>query len=121
MRSLRPLLVLALGLSLAGTTGCKRHPAGTTCDAVGARFLTLARADLDAAAGLDAATRRGVAGLLPPMRDAMVRACREGHWSAEARACYAAAVDSTALGACEAQLSDAQREAVRKAAARGAE
>ncbi len=106
------MLVAALG------AGCKHHR-GATCDAAGARFFALAQADLAASKELDAATRRGLDGLLAPMRDAMVRACREDGWSVEARACMVAAPDKTQLSACDAKLTEPQRELLRKAASDG--
>ena len=75
---LATLMVAALGV------GCK-HKKGATCDAAGARFLALARQDLDASADLDAASKRGLVGLLAPMRDAMVRACRRTAGRGQAR------------------------------------
>lgn len=98
---------------------CKGKGKGASCDAAGARFLALARADVDATADLDPANRRGVIGLLAPMRDALIRACREDGWSAEARACFVAAPDVAAFRACDQKLTGPQRELMRKAASEG--
>lgn len=92
----RPAVLLATFMVAALGVGCK-HKKGATCDAAGARFLALARQDLDASADSDAASKRGLVGLLALMRDAMVRACREDGWSVEARACMAAAADKAQL------------------------
>lgn len=110
------LLALAAFVGLSSLAGCKHGKGGASCDAVGVRFLALAQADLAAAKELDGASRRGVAGMLAPMRDAMVRACREDGWSPEARACFIASADPTQFQACERTLSEPQRELLRKAA-----
>ncbi len=120
-RSCVSLVAVTVALFAAGTgAGCKRGSrGGSTCDAVGARFLGLAQADLAATTDLDPAKRRGVTGLLAPMRDAMVRACREDGWSTEARACMIAAADVAGLRACDVHLTEPQRELRRKAASAG--
>lgn len=113
-------LVAVTVIALGAGAGCKRGSrGGSTCDAVGARFLGLAQADLAATPDLDPAKRRGVTGLLAPMRDAMVRACREDGWSTEARACMIAAADVAGLRACDVHLTEPQRELRRKAASAG--
>ena len=114
----RPAVLLATLLVAALGVGCKHHR-GATCDAAGGRFLELARADLAASQNLDPANRRALTGLLAPMRDAMVRACREDGWSVEARACMVTATDKTQFSACDAKLTEPQRELLRKAASDG--
>jgi len=119
----RAVRVLGSLLVIAALVGCKRQPAGErTCDQVGARFLAIARDDLARQAkegGGDATVRDGVAGLLAPMRDSMVRACRQDRWSAEARACYADAPSQAAFTACEVKLTGEQRQLLEQAAAKG--
>ena len=110
-------LVIAIGL--AGSAACKRQKDPASCDAVGTRFLGLARAELAADVELDDDRRRAVTGVLAPMRDSMVRACREDRWAAEARACFVGAADTAAFRACERQLSAEQRELLRSHALRG--
>jgi hypothetical protein len=114
----RVLTAVALAALAVTAAGCKRGGAAS-CDAVGARFLALAHQDLDATADLDAASRRGLSGLLAPMRDSMVRACREDRWAVDARTCFIGATDVAALRACEATLTAPQRELLRAAAGKG--
>ncbi len=112
---MRTSLVLA---ALALVTACKRHPAGErTCGEVGHRFYELGHAEVERSTELTASERSGVRGLLAPMRDSMVRACTEDHWSATARACFAAAPDQPAFYACDAQLSAEQRAILAQRAA----
>lgn len=109
------LVVAVAGLTLVA---CKKHPAGeATCNQVGARFYEIAHAQVAASKELDDRTRSGVTGLLAPMRDSMVRACRDDHWTAEARACFATAPDQPRYFACEANLSSEQRALLSKSAA----
>lgn len=112
-----PVTLLLAAAIAAGA--CKGKGKGPTCHDAGARFLVLARADLDATKDLDPANRRGVLGMLAPMRDAMIRACKEDGWSAEARACFVGAPDVAAFRACDQQLTGPQRELMRKAASKG--
>ena len=51
------------------------------------------------------------------MRDGMVRACREGTWTAESRDCFAPAGDEAAMKACWNGLTDAQRAELARLAA----
>ena len=114
MRVLRPFAAAALALS-----ACKGHPAGeATCNEVGARFYTLAHAQVAISKELDERERAGVLGLLAPMRDSMTRACRDDGWSAAARACFATAGDQPRYLACETSLSSEQRALLAKAADR---
>ncbi|HET9623174.1 MAG TPA: hypothetical protein VFP84_17495 [Kofleriaceae bacterium] len=95
---------------LAGAAAC--HAAGTdpppTCGVVAARFLDLARRDLEAAK-VDEASSRAVKAQLPAMRDALARACNEGKWSEATRRCLVRANDHIGLEACEQELTDEQR------------
>lgn len=111
-------VLLAAALVALAVAGCKGRGEGASCDSVGSKFIALARADLDAS-DLDPASRRGVTGLLAPMRDAMVRACREDKWSAPARTCFAGAADVATFRTCEAELGATQRELLHKAAGQG--
>ena len=114
----RSRVLLAAALVTLAVGGCKGRGQGASCNTVGTRFIALARADL-AASDLDPASRRGVTGLLAPMRDSMVRACREDKWSAPARICFAAAADVTTFRGCEGELGATQRELLHKAAGQG--
>jgi hypothetical protein len=110
----------ALILALTSASACKRHTdpgPGAPCSAVGAKFAMVARRDLANAKDLSDEARRGVDGLIAPMRDGMVRACEEAAWAAPARDCFAAADDEPAMKACYAQLTADQRAALDRAAA----
>lgn len=114
-RPVRTTVVLA---ALCLVTACKRHPAGErTCGEVGHRFYELGHAEVETSTELTPAERTGVRGLLAPMRDSMVRACTEDHWTAAARACFAAAADQQAFYACDAQLTPEQRAILAQRAA----
>ena len=84
--------VAAAVLACVGCRGPARCPA---VRAVAARFLDLARADLDHA-GVDDATRRDVTEQLPAMRDTLAQACADGHWTAAVRNCLVGADDHVA-------------------------
>ena len=107
-------LVASTGL-LAGLAGAacrgQAHDPGPPCSAVAARFLDIARTDLDRAVrdGASAATRRAVEDQLPAMRDALTQACAGGRWSAAVRSCLVAASDHVGFEACQQQLTDDQR------------
>lgn len=106
---------LAVVACLVAVTACKRGGAGEhACPQVGARFYALAHAQLDADTTMTGPERRGVVGLLAPMRDAMVRACTEDKWAQPARACFVASADRAAFYACEAQLTSEQRALLAK-------
>jgi hypothetical protein len=112
----RTLLVAVVVFAmLAGSLGCGKRSAdkaGASCEAVGARFLAVARAQLAARSELDAQLRTGIEDLLSPMRDGMVRACREGEWTPAARDCFAGAADDAAMKACYQQLTPEQQHAL---------
>ena len=106
----RVAIGLAIGLAAAACRGPARDP-GPPCSAVAARFLDVARTDLDRAIrdGASAAVRRAVEDQLPAMRDSLTQACADGHWSAAVRGCLVAASDHVSFEACEQQLTDDQR------------
>lgn len=111
------LAVIALALAPLALAACKKHPEGeATCNQVGARFYQLAHDQVAAAKDVDERTRASVTGLLAPMRDSMVRACRDDKWPAEARACFANALDQPTFYACEPRLTAEQRAALAKSA-----
>ncbi|MDX2087744.1 MAG: hypothetical protein SFX73_07835 [Kofleriaceae bacterium] len=111
----RALITFAL---LAALGGCKRNPDAPPCGAVGATFFTLSNDALAKATPdrSDRDLRRAVEDQLPAMRDAIVHACTESKWSADVRKCLVQAKDHVAFEACEQQLSDAQRQALDRAA-----
>jgi len=110
------VLVAALAASAAG---CKKSDATTSCDAVGARFLAIAEADLARDKGATKDEQTAVAGLVAPLRDALVKACRQDGWTVEARGCMAAASDEAQFRACEAKLTGTQRALLEQASAKG--
>jgi hypothetical protein len=113
-RSIPAVAVVVLAMSLGcGRGGSARS--GAPCEAGGARFLEIARAQLAAKPDVEAALRTDLEGLLTPMRDGMVRACRDGAWSPAARDCFAAARDEHAMKDCYRQLSPEQQEKLGRA------
>jgi len=114
---LRCVLLTALAALCLG--GCKKGGGNTSCDAVGARFLAIAEADLAKATDVSRDERDAVHGLIAPLRDAMVKACRQDGWSTDARACYVAAPDEARFRACEAKLTGEQRALLEQSSARG--
>jgi len=113
------LAVIAVAVLLG--SACRRSAGDqASCDAVGVRFLAIAHDDLARkGGGLDPELRDGVAGLLAPMRDAIVRACRRDGWAAPARGCFAAATSEVEFRACAEQLSGEQRTRLEQSSARG--
>ena len=111
---------VALALALALAAGCHRagdRGPGAPCDAVGAKFAIVARAELAAQKDLPADVAGGVDGLIAPMRDGMVRACKDDKWEAAPRDCFAGAADARGMKACYEQLTAAQRASLDLAAA----
>jgi hypothetical protein len=111
------LLTMALA-----ALGCGKGKAkdGASCDEVGARFLAVAKQQLDSAqkAGeVDARTRTRVENHVPAIRDAMVRACKENGWDAPTRSCFAAADDDGKMKACYQAMAPEQRALLEKSAA----
>lgn len=113
------LLAAILFAATLSTGGCKKGGGNASCDAVGARFHAIADADLAADKGVDARERAAIRGLIGPMRDALVKSCRDNNWSPDARACMAAAADEGAFRACEVKLTGEQRAMLEQAAAKG--
>lgn len=99
---------LSLGVAIAGAGCARRGDTGPPCSAVAAKFVQIARHDLDGAKVGDA-IRHAVTDQLPAMRDALVQACTEGTWSAAVRNCLVLANDHIAFETCEQQLTDEQR------------
>jgi hypothetical protein len=111
------IAVAALALSLGA---CARHRdagPGAPCEAVGAKFASVARTGLAADKDLTPDLRTGVDGLIAPMRDGLIRACKDGAWDQPARDCFANADDERAMKACYGRLSSDQRAALDRAAA----
>lgn len=103
-----------LALLLVLVAACKRDPnAAPPCGAVGAKFLVIARGELEVATGGSGetieATRRAVLDQLPAMRDSLVNACTDTAWSDAVRRCLVDAPTHVAFEACLTQLGDEQR------------
>jgi hypothetical protein len=111
--------VLAAVVAVSMLAGCKKGGGNASCDAVGARFHAIAEADLAKDKGVGARERDAVHALLGPLRDALVKSCRDNGWSADARACMAAAADEGVFRACEAKLSGEQRALLEQSSAKG--
>jgi hypothetical protein len=124
-RYVHAVLRCVLAVALAGLVvpvalaGCKKGGGPASCDAVGARFLAIAEADLAKATDIERDERDAVRGLIAPLRDAMVKACRQDGWSVDARTCYVGAPDEARFRACEAKLTGEQRTLLEQSAARG--
>jgi hypothetical protein len=107
---------LTLAFCVLGVAGCKRGGDGApACDAVGAKFLVLAKDDLEKKQP-DEVLRRGVEDQLPAMRDSMVYVCTETKWAGAVRQCLVDATDHAAFETCEQQLTDVQRRDLARAA-----
>lgn len=105
-----------LGVVLALGAGCRGGAAdGPPCGAAGAKFMALAKDDLEHTT-VDAEMRRAVADQLPAMRDSLVHVCTDSKWSGAVRTCLVDAKDRVAFEACEQQLTDAQRQALDRSA-----
>jgi hypothetical protein len=111
----RATILVSLVAGFAGLSGlagvaCRggSGDAAPPCGAVAAKFLEIAKHDLDSAR-VDEATSRAVADQLPAIRDALARACTEGSWSAATRKCLVGASDRGGVEMCEQQLTDEQR------------
>jgi hypothetical protein len=100
-------MCLAVVMLAAGCHAADSEPP-PTCGVIAARFLDLARHDLEAAK-VDEASSRAVKAQLPAMRDALARACNEGKWNEATRRCLVRANDHIGLEACEQDLTDEQR------------
>jgi len=109
---------IALVLVLTAAACGKGKKDGASCEDVGARFLALAHQQLDRAAeagDVDPEIGKAVAGHVPAMRDAMVRACKEDGWSVETRTCFAGAASDTQMTGCYQTMPAEQRALLEKA------
>jgi hypothetical protein len=105
-------------LLLGALAGCNRGASdGPPCGAVGAKFMALAKDDLEhKQPPIDEAMRRAVEAQLPAMRDSIVHVCTDSTWTGAVRKCLVDANDRVAFEACEQQLTDPQRQALDRAA-----
>ncbi len=108
-------LVCTLLMSLV-CGACKQRPGqAPPCNAVAAAVVKQARLEISAAK-LSPADAHMATDQLSPLGDALANACDRDNWSAPARACLASATSVAAATACQAQLTDAQRQALAQAA-----
>lgn len=109
------LFSLSLSLALFGGA-CKQRPGqAPPCNAVAAAVVKQARVEIGAAK-LSPSDTHMATDQLSPLGDALASACDRDNWSPEVRSCLAGAATVAAATACQAQLTDAQRESLRKAA-----
>lgn len=88
---------------------CRSKSGAPPCEAVGAKFVSLAKFDLEKTK-VDDDTRRNVTAQLPAMRDSLVNACKDSKWEPSVRTCLLDALDHTAFEACQRALTPAQRD-----------
>ena len=111
------LLSLALSLSLFGGA-CKQRPGqAPPCNVVAAAVVKQARVEIGAAK-LSPSDTHMATDQLSPLGDALASACDRDNWSPEARTCMASAATVAAATTCQSKLTDAQRQALRNAAAK---
>jgi hypothetical protein len=104
----RFFLVLALA-------ACRSKSGAPPCEAVGAKFVALAKLDLDKTT-LDEDTRHNITNQLPAMRDSLVNACKDSSWEPAVRTCLVEALDHTAFEACQRDLTAPQRDRLERGA-----
>lgn len=88
---------------------CGNPQGAPPCEAVGAKFVALAKRDLDGAK-LDDDTRRLVLDQIPAMRDSLVNACKDAKWTPQVRSCLHDATDHASFETCQRALTAAQRD-----------
>jgi hypothetical protein len=88
---------------------CRSNSGAPPCEAVGAKFVSLAKFDLEKAT-LDDDTRRNITDQLPAMRDSLVNACKDSSWEPAVRTCLVEAIDHTAFETCQRALTTPQRD-----------
>ena len=97
---------------------CKQRPGqAPPCNAVAAAVVKQARVEINAAKLLPSDAHMAI-DQLSPLGDALANACDRDKWSAEVRTCLANAASVAVATACQSQLTDAQRQALTKAASR---
>ena len=94
---------------LLALAACRGNSGAPSCEAVGAKFVSLAKLDLDATK-LDDDTRRNITDQLPAMRDSLVNACKDSRWDPAVRTCLLGALDHVAFESCQRDLTPAQRD-----------
>ncbi len=99
----RALATLLAGCLVASASACGQAPttAGAkpaTCHDAVSRTLGLGESAL---AALPAGQRQASAQALPPMRDAMMRRCRDEAWPLATRQCFVAAATPADVMACD--------------------
>jgi hypothetical protein len=102
---------LLITISLLAACGPK--PTAPPCEAIGTKFVVLAKFDLEQAK-LDDDTRRLIQDQIPAMRDSLVNACKDGKWEPAVRTCMAESVDHQSFESCERALTPTQRNALER-------
>ena len=95
------------------TIGCGDTASPPPCEAVGAKFVVIAKRDLDGGA-LDDDTRRRILDQIPAMRDSLVNACKDSKWQPSLRACMVDSIDHETFERCEIALTAEQRNALER-------
>ena len=88
---------------------CRGNSATPACEAVGAKFVAIAKFELETAK-VDAGTRRNIGDQLPAMRDSLVNACKDSKWEPAVRTCLVNAIDHVAFENCQRDLTPVQRD-----------
>lgn len=114
--TLTSTLVSSCLLLLMSGSGCKQRAGqAPPCNSVAAAVVKQARIEITAAK-LSPTDAHMATDQLSPLGDALASACDRDNWSAEARACMASAATVAAATGCQARLTEAQRQALHKAA-----
>jgi hypothetical protein len=113
----RTALLLLITAATLGLVGCKKDkeaPAGDCKGVVSGALDRVMRGGMrsgGAPAGAEMEKiAKDLAATLAPINDAMVRACTDDAWSADALACISAAQNGKEFDACEAKLTPAQKQ-----------
>jgi hypothetical protein len=96
-------------VALLVLAACRGKTGAPPCESVGAKFVSLAKFDLEKAK-LDDETRRNIGDQLPAMRDSLVNACKDSEWDPAVRTCLVDALDHVAFERCQRDLTPAQRD-----------
>jgi hypothetical protein len=100
-------------ITISLLAACGEQRGAPPCEAVGTKFVVLAKFDLDKET-LDDDTRRLIRDQIPAMRDSLVNACKDGKWEPAVRTCMAESIDHHSFESCERALTPTQRNALER-------
>ena len=103
-------LILVAALAVPALVGCKKG-GGAAADCAGATASAMKMAEGSMAA-MPPEAQEMMKKAMGPMAGMMTKVCTDGKWSAAVTDCMKAAKDEKAGKACEAKLTDAQRQAM---------